>query len=199
MNSRLTIIVIGILIAVSILWLRLAVRGSLPNPAPTSVSDPCPDELLTKFLTGDERAIAEALDKTANTLEQAFRNPGAVCFISVTGADLISLPGDIRQLSNVRYLNLAGDKLASLPPEMGELKRLTVLSLNDNGITRLPMSLYELTRLETLALVRNKLTDVPDDIARLTNLRQLYLTGNPLTPGQVERIRRLLPRAVVDF
>lgn len=162
-------------------------------------SEPCPERLLADFLRGESKAVGDALSKTATSLEEALRNPEQTCFLSLTGAELDSLPPEIGRLHNLLYLNLAGNKIASLPREIGELKELREINLNDNQLTELPAEFFTLTNVRTLALVRNKLTELSAHIGKMQNVNKLYLIGNPMTEAEADKIKKQLPHTEVVF
>ena len=54
-----------------------------------------------------------------------------------------------------------------------------------------------LTRLRKLDLSNNRLERLPEGIGALNRLKSLQLRGNPLAAGELERLKRLLPRCKI--
>ncbi len=102
--------------------------------------------------------------------------------------NLRSLPPEIGQLTNLKELYLSGDlldfsldSLISLPPEIGQLTSLTTLDVRNTNIISLPPEIGQLTNLAALELRNNKLTSLPSEIGQLTNLTTLDVRFNNLT------------------
>lgn len=130
---------------------------------------------------------------------------------------LADLPPDVGGWTALRWLRLNGNKLSSLPAEAAGWTSLRRLYLRDNAFESVPASITALPALEQLDLGRNPnlatvpesigalssltrldldytaVTHLPDAIGNLRALKTLVLFGSPIEPGEVDRIRALLP------
>ena len=61
--------------------------------------DPCPDTLLTNF--EQDQSMPGVLEKTANSLADAFQNATGTCFLTITDADVEEVPQQIGNLLNL--------------------------------------------------------------------------------------------------
>jgi len=120
-----------------------------------------------------------------------------------------TLPGDLRNLTNLRSLVLAGNALGTIPAslgsvasleelnltycqltgaipsQLGSLSNLKTLNLQNNQLSgSIPASLGGLSKLVELDLGANQLSGaMPADLSRLSALQNLYLGNNELTGG----------------
>ena len=95
-----------------------------------------------------------------------------------------SLPGELGNLTGLRWLDLAdNDLFGAIPPELGNLTELRRLDLGNNNLTgTFPPALLNLVSLETLYLGRNGLKGtLPPGLGDLGRLRWLDLSRNPWT------------------
>ncbi|MBW4499087.1 MAG: leucine-rich repeat domain-containing protein [Scytonema hyalinum WJT4-NPBG1] len=106
--------------------------------------------------------------------------------LDLSNNQLTSLPAEIGNLTNLTSLDLSNNQLTSLPVEIGNLTNLTSLSVSNNQLTSLPVEIGNLTNLTSLNLWRNQLTSLPAEIGNLTNLTLLYLSNNQLTALPIE-------------
>lgn len=82
---------------------------------------------------------------------------------------------------------------------ISNLDQLAVIRANDNLITRLPSWLSVLDNLQLIEIRNNRIELVPEGLGELPNLKILDLRGNPLRPGEIERVREMLPQTEVRF
>ena len=113
--------------------------------------------------------------------------------LNLSICDMISLPVEITQLTNLQTLDLGHNRLTIVPDSLGQLTNLRKLVLSDNQLTIVPDSLGRLTNLRKLYLSGNQLTIVSDYLEQLTGLQTLYLSGNELTsvPNSIGRLTSL--------
>jgi Leucine-rich repeat (LRR) protein len=69
------------------------------------------------------------------------------------------------------------------------------LDLSRSNLDQLPPQVLQLSNLESLYLNHNRLTHLPMGIRKLTNLNLIDLTGNPIPNSELDKVRKLLPRA----
>ena len=100
--------------------------------------------------------------------------------VSLVDQELTSVPGWIRDLTELTTLDLDGNKLSTLPEWLGDLTGLTTLDLGGNALNALPESIGNLRNLTVLNLMRNQLTGLPESVRELTGLVSLDLGGNQL-------------------
>lgn len=100
----------------------------------------------------------------------------------LTGNKLLSLPPEIKELSNLVELYLNHNQLTSLPNEIWHLKSLQILDLSQNPLGQLPPQIENLAdSLTQLCLTETKLLALPTEIGKLHNLTKLQLNNNKLT------------------
>ena len=106
---------------------------------------------------------------------------------------LISLPAEIVQLTNLQSLDLHFNQLISLPAEIIQLTNLQSLDLNFNQLNSLPAEIIQLTNLQSLDLGMNQLSSLPAEIGQLTNLQSLNLRRNQLSslPAEIGQLTNL--------
>jgi internalin A len=100
---------------------------------------------------------------------------------------------DDAQLHNPKKLSLSGAQLSTLPPEVFELEGLEELNLSGNGWTSLPEAVTRLGNLKRLNLQENRLLTLPDSISGMENLTELVLRRNKLEslPASLSRLKKL--------
>jgi len=91
------------------------------------------------------------------------------------------------------FLMPYGNKLDSFPAEVCELTYLNQLRMPKHGFDSVPDSIGNLKELKFLDLSGNAIERFPDSIGNLTNLKTLKIKENPLAPGELERLKSLLP------
>jgi Leucine-rich repeat (LRR) protein len=106
-----------------------------------------------------------------SSIEEAAANPEKVLFLDLGLQKLRTFPKEILTLKNVQHLYLSANYWASIPEEIGNLQQLKVLDLSSN---------YYLKKL-------------PDSLVKCVALEELIIKDNKLNPGEVARIRKLLP------
>lgn len=119
--------------------------------------------------------------------------------VSLSTNNFRVIPPDILSLQNLVALDMSRNMIAEVPAGIGALSKLENLLLYGNRIAVLPPEIGDLKALTLLQLSENRITTLPDTITNLTNLTDLYLEGNPLEPGEIERIKTLLPGTNVHF
>ena len=116
--------------------------------------------------------------------------------LNLTTSELYgSIPGELGDLSELRFLHLYGNDLSGeIPPELGRLAYLDTLDLGDNRLTgAIPPELGRLDRLVSLDLSANRLTGAfPAELGDLEKLEWLVVSENDLT-GSVETILEGMP------
>jgi len=118
-------------------------------------------------------------------------------YVTVTNRNIIEIPSNINELTNLVQLNVSGNPdLISVPKEIGDLITMTDLYLTNNGLVSVPKEIGNLSNLKTLALYGNNLTGIPVEIGNLINLEILYMANNPLTSvpeeiGDLSKLERI--------
>jgi hypothetical protein len=116
--------------------------------------------------------------------------------LGLSDLDLIEVPPEIGQLTNLKVLFLDINELRNLPPEIGQLINLEVLSLHMNQLVSLPPEIGQLSNLRVLSVSHNQLVNLPSEIGQLISLQELYLNNNQLTSlpseiGELANLQRL--------
>lgn len=78
--------------------------------------------------------------------------------LHLNNINLVTLPSEIKYLTNLTWLDLDNNALRTLPPEIGALKQLKRLDVDFNELVRVPKELKELTKLQGLYITSNRLT-----------------------------------------
>ncbi len=91
------------------------------------------------------------------------------------------------------FLMPYGNKLDEFPVRVCELTHLNQLRMPKHGFVTVPEAIGDLKHLEMLDLSGNKIERFPDSIGNLSNLKTLKIKDNPLAPGELERLKELLP------
>ncbi|MEH2072533.1 MAG: COR domain-containing protein [Nostoc sp.] len=125
-------------------------------------------------------------------IEQAAKDK--VTELDLSGKNLIRLPGEIGQLTNLLTLYLGSNQLSTLPREFVQLTNLQSLDLGSNRLSSLPGEIGQLTNLLTLYLGSNQLSTLQGEIGQLTKLLTLNLRFNRLSslPGEIGQLTNLL-------
>lgn len=119
--------------------------------------------------------------------------------VSLSTNNFRVIPEDILRLANLVALDMSRNMITDVPAGIGGLAYLEHLVLYGNRISTLPESIGDLRTLTLLQLSENRITRLPETIKNLTNLQDLYLGGNPLEPGELDRIKLLLPETNIHF
>jgi internalin A len=97
--------------------------------------------------------------------------------LNLSEMDLLELPPEIGNLTNLISLDLRSNQLKALPESIGNLTNLISLDLWNNYLTALPESICNLINLKYLDLWNNQLMDLPESIGNLTSLTSLHFNG----------------------
>jgi Leucine-rich repeat (LRR) protein len=106
-----------------------------------------------------------------NDLEEAKKHPDKVWFLDLGLQKLRIFPKEILQFKNVKRLYLSVNYWPSIPDEIGNLKQLEILDISSN---------YYLNKL-------------PEGLQNCTALKELIVKDNKLNPGEIDKIKKLMP------
>ncbi len=103
--------------------------------------------------------------------------------VSLRASDnqLITLPENIGNLSNLRELRLYKNQLSSLPDSISHLTNLVSLSLSFNKFKLFPDIIASLINLKELKLNNNQIDILPESLLCLKNLVSIDLSSNPIS------------------
>lgn len=126
------------------------------------------------------RRIQEALETNKTSLD-------------LKGLQLISLPPEIKKLTNLLYLDSSSNSLSSLPPEIEHFTSLINFNLSNNRLSSLPFEMEQLNNLKYLDLSFNKFSSFPMELVHLTNLKDLDVSFNllPSLPPEIKQLTKL--------
>lgn len=124
---------------------------------------------------------------------------GNITKLNCQSRNLLCVPRQLFDLTNLQHLNLSGNKLIHLPDEILDLDELTSLDLSYNQLTSISKEIRRLPNLTTLSLSHNNLKKaceicLPNSLRTLDishnqwlktlpkprNLTKLIVTGSPV-------------------
>ncbi len=121
---------------------------------------------------------------SANRLESVASWLGSMCaaklqYLNLANNKLVSLPGDISQLSQLREVSLAYNRFEEVPSCLYSCPKLETIVLCGNKVVRIDVEgLSKLEMLAVLDLQNNSIDHVPPELGNLKQLRSLQLEGN---------------------
>ncbi|AEK46021.1 leucine-rich repeat domain-containing protein [Amycolatopsis mediterranei] len=137
---------------------------------------------VTRLVLGSHSA-----DSSLDDVDRVLRFPELVQ-LTLLRCGLTALPGDIGQLSRLRYLDVDDNQLTALPDSIGQLRQLEHLNVMRNRLRDLPEPLFDLPSLRSLNLIANEFSAAPAGLRRLPALRSVRLDGNPLPESEFDRL-----------
>lgn len=176
--------------------------GSLKNLAILDVSD----NQLTE-ISGDIGLLKSLTKLDVSGNQMAYIPTQVSWLIELREFDfsynlMTKFPDWVGYMKNLEVLNLEGNQLTEIHRNIGapNLKKLIV---RGNKISLVPDQILYAKNLVVLDLRNNQLSSLPlsefRSIISLQNLQRLELGGNPLPAEEVDRMRKLLPNATVNF
>ena len=139
-----------------------------------------------------------AEERTYKSLRDALPEAGVVRRLNLSKQNLKTVPPGIGKLPNLYHLNLSHNLLHELPSFFFTLSKLEEALLQNNRLTKLPAEINQLPHLRELYLGENHLRSLPD-MRKLKNLEILILRGNPLPQAEIDRIKKMLPQAIISI
>jgi Leucine-rich repeat (LRR) protein len=120
--------------------------------------------------------------------------------LNLKNKNIIVIPGEIGQLTRMRYLSLDSNAMSALPPEIGHCTALIHLTVSYNHLISIPPEIGALVSLRRLELTHNALTTLPEQIGNLKLLDNLWLDFNGLTtlPATISSLDSLQMLALND-
>ena len=119
-------------------------------------------------------------------------------WLRLNGNRLSSLP-ELKALVNLRRIYLRDNRFAAVPEALKDLPSLTDVDLSGNPIAEVPAWLAEKKGLENLSFTGTKITSLPKNLEAWKSLKSLQLGQLSLTPGEMARVRKVLPGVAVIF
>jgi internalin A len=134
-----------------------------------------------------EPGYQEALQRISVCVEEGADD------LDLSRLDLLQVPPEVWQLTNLRELHLFRNQLAAIPAKLQQLAHLQTLNLSRNRLEAIPAELGRLANLQRLYLSGNQLVALPAELGRLSSLEQLYLQENQLValPAELGRLSSL--------
>ena len=77
------------------------------------------------------------------------------------------------------------------------IDKLEQLHIYNNRITSIPSDIINLKNLKFLFIHDNNIEEIPDDMERMKNLIFIKIDGNPLKEGQIEKLKKMLPKCQI--
>ena len=110
-----------------------------------------------------------------------------------------AIPTEIKNLKYLKSLSLTINAIRSIPTEISALTELKYLDLTDNpGLSDIS-NVAGLKNLEELSLYGCNIEKIPTELGSLKKLRVLGLAGNHLSPGEKDKVKKLLPGCTIYF
>lgn len=105
----------------------------------------------------------------------------------------ITLPSEIKYLTNIKIFTLVDNKLKDIPEEISQMINLRAIYINYNELNTLPNSLSSLDSLINLNLLHNNFDSIPSVVFNITTLKYLDLSYNMIKnlPIEIENLRSL--------
>lgn len=130
-------------------------------------------------------------DEAIWRIEQASKQSSTS--LNLNGLELINIPSELWELTDLLYLDLGNNYLHSLPSSICKLTQLETLFLYENKLTSLPKEICALENLVELHLHVNTIYELPEDIDCLKSLKSLNITRNKLRalPPKIGRLSHL--------
>lgn len=114
--------------------------------------------------------------------------------LNLSNKNLDNVPSYVFGMASLEELNLSHNALTgALPGEIRQLKNLKVLKVNDNLMTGVPAEVGQLIKLEELDFSNNQLTGLPNELGNLKNLKTFNLSGNNYSAQDLKYIQDKLP------
>ena len=154
-------------------------------------------ETMADANTEHEAAVASGEESRYERMVGQTAVQGYFLFLMPYPEKLDAFPHEVCELTHLNRLRIPNHNFGDLPEEIGNLTELEVLDLSGNQIRELPTSIRGLEKLKKLDLSGNRIESLPEEIGQLKNLKVLQLKGNPLAPGEVQRLKKLLPRCKI--
>lgn len=117
------------------------------------------------------------------SMKDALANPAIVHSLDLSGQDMLVLPNEIVQFTNLEKIDIGSNTKLDLNQAfdlLKQIKSLKGLSLTDCKIQVIPNNISQLISLEDLNLDNNELTDFPEPIKQLKGLKYLSLISNKI-------------------
>lgn len=123
--------------------------------------------------------------------------------IDLTSLQLPKLPNTLGKFKDVVSFALSNIGLHELPDSIGDMTNLEMLLLSNNNLKSLPESIGKLKNLNVLNLRGNDIKKLPNSIKNLAppnggNLFRLSLDKDKLAPGELEKIKEMLPEVSIS-
>lgn len=104
------------------------------------------------------------------------------------------LPKNFEKLRYIYFLDLSYNQIEVFPPQLLEMKQLYVLNLSNNPIQHLPVDINKMKDLKALGLLETNISTFPEEFYKLKQLEKLYITEENLADGELERLKKKLPK-----
>jgi Leucine-rich repeat (LRR) protein len=91
---------------------------------------------------------------------------------------------------------LGSNQIIEIPKEIGNLSNLQFLCLSQNQIMELPKEIGNLTNLQSLNLQGSQITELPSSINNLRRVNRSYSGSNWISPSSNETPFQFLNRAL---
>ena len=157
------------------------------------------------YVRSSMQILSEEYGKSLDEIRAIIRNkPQVVLFEEIIpmtqdtlsipmNKELITLPDNFAQLTNLSTINISHNRLSALPENFGQLKHLSTLTLNNNRLTGLPESFGQLSNLTYFNISDNGLISLPESFGNLSKLSVFWAQYNELTtlPASFPNLKRL--------
>ena len=179
---------------------------------------------LTPVWCSDNKPADLSKEKLYFSVGEALLNKQKAFKLCLGGQEIITLQDDIGDLTCLMEINLSQNKIEKLPESFCRLKNLTELKIPGNMFKNLPECISEFNNLKTLDVSNNpdldkknlfniiyklnnlesldisylELNEIPQGIENLKNLKDLNISGNNLSAKQIENLKKILPKTLIN-
>lgn len=133
----------------------------------------------------------------ASDIDVALEHIETLTSFSIYGKGVSKLDPRIVKLKNIKELYLGKNQFEEIPKEIFLLDKLEQLHIYNNRITSIPSDIINLKNLKFLFIHDNNIEEIPDDMERMKNLIFIKIDGNPLKEGQIEKLKKMLPKCQI--
>ena len=133
------------------------------------------------------------------TLSDPHENHHIIHVLRLKPGDQLKIFNEMEEEAIVECEEIYTDLRAAQEDFLKAGKQVCGLDLSGRRMPSLTRGVSIITSLTYLDVSDNNFKELPKEISALKELKVLNLQGNPLPAGEVDKVRKLLPKADVKF